>query len=186
MRKRDLKTGLSICLPLQNWCQQMKRCTSFFVLSFLLAASGFGQQTDLRKEQQIEELVESLSASENGSESSLLLEDISNYAGHPIYINKASEEELLRLNFLNFRQVRSILVYREKYGQILTLKELTVIGGFSKELLSKMEPFVRFGQDTDSLQKKWNRVVHQTLLTRIKASYPIPKGFSSTNGKPPA
>src|SRR5665647_1378511 len=164
----------------------MNRHTSFIVAFFLLAASGYGQQTDLRKEQQMEELVESLSASEDGSESSLLLEDISYYAGHPIYINRASEEELLRLNFLNFRQVRSILAYRQKYGQILTLKELTVMGSFSRELLQKMEPFVRFNQETDSLQKKWDRVVHQSMLTRIKTSYPIPVGFSSKNDKPPA
>jgi len=163
----------------------MSRSTSFIVAFFLLTASGYGQQTDFRKEQQMEELVESLSASEDGSESSLLLEDISYYAGHPIYINKASEEELLRLNFLNFRQVRSILAYRQKYGQILTLKELAVMGGFSKELLQKMEPFVRFNQDPDSMQKKWDRVVHQSLLTRIKTSYPIPVGFGSKNGKPP-
>jgi len=164
----------------------MNRHTSLIVALFLLTASGYGQQTDLRKEQQMEELVESLSASEDGSESSLLLEDISYYAGHPIYINRASEEELLHLNFLNFRQVRIILAYRAKYGQILTLKELAVMGGFSKELLQKMEPFVRFNQETDSLQKKWDRVVHQSLLTRIKTSYPIPVGFSSKNGKPPA
>ena len=160
--------------------------TSFVVALFLLAASGYGQQTDLHKEQQMEELVESLSASEDGSESSLLLEDISYYAGHPIYINKASEEELLRLNFLNFRQVRTILAYRQKYGKILTLKELAVMDGFSKELLQKMEPFVRFNLEADSLQKKWDRVVHQSLLTRIKTSYPVPVGFSQKNDKPPA
>jgi hypothetical protein len=164
----------------------MNRHTSFIVTLFLLASSGYGQQTDLRKEQQMEELVESLSASEDGSESSLLLEDISYYAGHPIYINRASEEELLRLNILNFRQVRNILAYRQKYGKILTLKELAVMGGFSKELLQKMEPFVRFNLEADSLQKKWDRVVHQSLLTRIKTSYPIPVGFSPKNGKPPA
>ena len=110
----------------------MNRHTSFIVAFFLLVASGYGQQTDLRKEQQMEELVESLSASEDGPESSLLLEDISYYAGHPIYINMASEEELLRLNLLNFTQVRTILAYRQKYGQILTLKELAVMGCFSK------------------------------------------------------
>ncbi len=164
----------------------MGRHTSFIVAFFLLATSGYSQQTDLSKEQQMEELVESLSASEDGSESSLLLEDISYYTGHPIYINKASEEELLRLNFLNFKQVRSILAYRQKYGKILTLKELSVMGGFSKELLQKMEPFVRFNQEVDSLQKKWERVVHQSLLARVKTSYPIPVGFGSKKGKPPA
>ncbi|MCK9411017.1 MAG: helix-hairpin-helix domain-containing protein [Prolixibacteraceae bacterium] len=164
----------------------MNRHTFFNLAFILLAASGYSQQTDLRKEQEMEELVEALSTSEEGSETSLLLEDISYYTGHPIYINKATEEELLRLNMLNFRQVRSILDYRETYGKILTLKELEVMGGFSKELLQKMEPFVRFDQEVDSLHKKWNRAVHQSLLTRIKFSYPIPSGFVSKKDKPPA
>ncbi|MCK9638925.1 MAG: helix-hairpin-helix domain-containing protein [Prolixibacteraceae bacterium] len=164
----------------------MSRPSTFFAALLLWSASGYGQQTDLRKEQQMEELVESLSASEDGSESSLLLEDISFYTGHQIYINKATEEELLRLNMLNFSQVQKILTYRESYGQILTMKEFTVMGGFSKELLQKMEPFVCFDQKVDSIQKKWDRVVHQSLLTRIKTSYPIPEGYGSKNNKPPA
>jgi DNA uptake protein ComE-like DNA-binding protein len=151
-----------------------------------LTLSGYGQQTDLQKEKELEELVESLATTEDGmTESSLLLDDISYYTGHPIYINMATEEELLRLNFLNFKQVRSIISYRTKYGKILTLKELAIMSEFTTELLQKMEPFVRFNQDPDSMQKKWDRVIRQSLLSRIKTSYPVSKGYQSKNGKPP-
>ncbi len=159
----------------------------FVALMFVLVASGYSQQTDLWKEQQMEELAESLAETEDAiSESSLLLEDLSYYTSHPIYINRTSEDELLRLNFLNFKQVRSIITYRQKYGQILTLKELSVLGDFSEELLRKMEPFVRFNQERDSLQKKWDNVIRQSLLTRIKGTYPTSVGYLSTKGKPPA
>jgi hypothetical protein len=153
-------------------------------LFLFLALSGYGQQTDLQKEKQMEELVESLAAAEDGTtESSLLLDDISDYSGNPIFINKATEEELLRLNFLNFKQVRSIIAYRTKYGKILTLKELAILSDFNNELLQKMEPFVRFNQDPDSLQRKWDRVIRQSLLARIKTSFPVSKGYQPQNGK---
>ncbi|MEI7828309.1 MAG: helix-hairpin-helix domain-containing protein [Prolixibacteraceae bacterium] len=164
----------------------LKSCMILCSLINFLALSGNGQQSDLQKEQQLEELVESLAATEDGTtESSLLLEDISYYTGHPIFINKATEEELLRLNFLNFKQVRSIIAYRTKYGKILTLKELAIFSDFSAELLKKMEPFVRFNQDPDSIQKKWDRVIRQSLLSRIKTSFPVSKGYQSQNGKQP-
>ncbi len=158
----------------------------WLLLIFVSATSGYAQQTDLRKEQQIEELVESLAASNDGtSESTLLLDDLSYYSGHPIFINLATEEELLRLNLFNFKQVRDIISYREKYGQIITLNELSVMDDFSEELLRKVEPFVRFNTSRDSLQKKWDRVIRQTLLLRIKETMPVSAGYFSHNEKSP-
>ena len=160
-------------------------CLVALMLNFV--TSGYGQQTNLRKEQQMEELVESLVSSEDATaESSLLLDDLSYYVTHPIYLNKATEDELLRLNLFNFKQVRMIMDYREKYGRIITLKELSVIGGFSDELLQKIEPFVRFDQERDSLQKRKDNAINQSLLTRIKGSFPIAVGYLSTKDKPPA
>ncbi len=157
------------------------------VLMLNLATSGYGQQTDLRKEQKMEELIESLVSSEDATaESSLLLDDLSYYADHPIYINKATEDELLRLNVFNFKQVRTIMDYREKYGRIITLNELSVIGGFSDELLQKIDPFVRFDQERDSLQKRRDNLVHQSLLARIKGSFPTAAGYLPRKDKPPA
>ncbi len=160
----------------------------FFILFILvvLTTFGYGQQIDLRKEQQMEELVESLSESEEGtSEGSLLLEDLSYYGSHPIFINRATEEELLRLNLLNFNQIKKIISYRDKYGQILTINELSVMGGFSDELLRKIEPFFLFGQERDSVQKRRDNVVQQSLLARVKGTFPAAIGYSPSKGKPP-
>jgi hypothetical protein len=157
------------------------------MIMIFLVKSGYCQQTELKKEQRMEELIESLEVTDEAtSEGSLLLEDLSYYATHPILINKATEEELSRLNLLNFRQVRSILNYREKYGQILTIKELSVLGEFSGELLQKIEPFFLFAQERDSLDLSREKVVRQLFLARIKGSLPTPVGYSSSNGKPAA
>ncbi len=167
----------------------MKSFNLEILIVFLLfegAVSGYGQQTDLKNEQRIEELVESMAeVTDAGAESTLLLEDMSYYASHPILINMATEEELLRLNLLNFKQVRSIIDYREKYGRILTLHELSVTGEFSGELLRKIEPFVLFEQERDSLQKRWDNFVHHNFLARVKRTFPFSDGYFPVKGKPP-
>jgi hypothetical protein len=134
----------------------------------------------------MEELVESLTTSDDGSaESSLLLEDLSYFAAHPVNINKATEDELLRLNLLNFKQVRSIINYRKKYGSILTIKELSVMEDFSEELLQKIQPFLLFEPNRDSVQIRRDNQVYQSLLARIKGSFPTSVGYFSSKGRPP-
>lgn len=163
-----------------------KTIVLIIVQLFFLATSGYAQQTDLKKEQQMEELVESLAASDDGtSEGSLILDDLSYYTNHPIYINKATEEELFRLNLLNFKQVSSIISYREKYGQILTIKELSVLGIFSEAQLQKIEPLFIFEPELDSIQKRRDNIVFQSLLARVKGTFPTSTGYLSSKGKPP-
>jgi len=164
-----------------------KACFVFSVQLLPFIVSGFGQETNLRKEQQMEELAESLASSEDGSsESSLLLDDLSYYAGHPISINTATEEELLRLNLLNFKQVQTIIGYREKYGQILTLNELGVTGDFTEELINKIRPYFQFSQERDSLERRRASRLSQSLLARLKETLPVSSGFISSKAKPPA
>jgi len=160
---------------------------SLFQLIFMLmAVSGYAQQPDQIRERQIEELTESMAASDDAAtETTLLLEDLNYYASHPILINTATEEELLRLNLFNFKQVSTILHYREKYGQILTLKELMVTGDFREDLLQKIQPFVLFTQEPDSLEKRREQRIIQSLLVRMKETFPTSSGFTSSNGKTP-
>jgi len=135
----------------------------------------------------MEELVENMAElDEAGTESTLLLDDLSYYAAHPILINKATEEELLRLNLMNFKQVRSIIAYREKCGKILTLDELSLLGDFSEDFLKKLEPFMVFERELDSLQIRKEKDIHQTFLARVKSTYPIADGYFSSKGKSPA
>jgi len=151
------------------------------------ALQNFAQQTDLRKELRREELVESLAETEDGTMAgSLVLEDLDSFSTQPIYINLANEEELVRLHLFNFKQVQDIINYREKYGEILTLKELAVMGNFSSQLLQILEPFVKFDVKRDSLQKKRDEVVRQNLIYRIKETLPVSAGFLTRNGKAPA
>jgi hypothetical protein len=135
----------------------------------------------------MEQLVENLVSAEDGNtESSVLLEDLSYFMDHPIYINKATEEELMQISLFNFKQVRDILTYREKYGEILTIHELAVLESFSMELLKKIEPMLRFAHEPDSAQKKRDNMIRQSMLFRIKMTLPHATGYTAQNGKPPA
>ena len=81
-----------------------------FLILTIPAIPDFAQENDLHKEMQREELVESLAETDDGTTAgSLLLEDLDYYSAHPIFINLATEEDLLHLNLFNFKQVQDIL-----------------------------------------------------------------------------
>lgn len=168
----------------------MSLCRSLSILFQFVILSCFSvsaQQAEFLKERRMEELAEKLSASgEAGAESSLLLEDLTRYSVQPVYINQASEEELLRLNLLNFSQVRSIVNYRVKYGGILTIDELRVMPGFDEGLLLKIEPFLQFGQFPDSMLRRKEKEIHQTFIARVKTAFPVPAGYLNDKGMLPA
>ncbi len=156
-------------------------------LIIIPAFSSFAQQKEVLKERRIEELAEKLASSEDvGTEGSLLLDDLIKYSGQPVNINQATEDELLRLSLLNYGQVRSILSYRKKYGKILTMNELAVLEGFNETLLLKIEPFILFDQEPDSLMRRKENQIHQSLLARVKTTFPKAAGYLYGKEKAPA
>ncbi len=63
---------------------------------------------------------------------------------NPIFINRASLKELLRIPFLSEKQARNILTYRGQHGPILSASDLTQVPGFSRELVAFLIPYIRF------------------------------------------
>ena len=162
-------------------------CLLWLIFQFIFAIEDVSaQETDLRREQQMEELAEAIASNEEGStEGSVLLEDMNFLSQHPLLINQASEEELLRYHLFNFKQIKDLIDYRTRYGGILTLKELTVIGGFSDELMNRLASLVRFDMLPDSFQLRRSKQLHQSWLFRMKTGFPVSAGFSSVKSKPP-
>jgi hypothetical protein len=162
------------------------RIVFLFLIAIYSPFSCLGQNTEILKERRMEELAEKLSdTGETGSESLLILDDLTSYSLQPVFVNLATEDELLRLNLLNFSQVRSIVNYREKYGKILTLNELKILQGFDEALLLKIEPFVQFDPAPDSLPWKREKQLRQSLITRVKTTFPVAAGYFSKKGGPP-
>jgi len=75
-----------------------------------------------------------------------LTEDLRYYLEEPLNINQADAEDLGRLHLLTPYQIHSLLSYRKQYGEFLSLYELPLVYGFSKELVRKLEPFLIAGE----------------------------------------
>lgn len=70
-------------------------------------------------------------------------EHLENLYLHPLNLNAANREELLRLPFLTDAQVDSILAYRERHHQFLTLGELQFISGLGFSDRCRLSLFVQ-------------------------------------------
>lgn len=63
-------------------------------------------------------------------------------AKHPLEINLASMERLSRSGLFSRYQAASILDYRARSGDILSLSELSQVDGFSEEYVNALSPFI--------------------------------------------
>jgi hypothetical protein len=61
---------------------------------------------------------------------------------HPLNINKASLEELLRIPFIDAHLAKQLLRYRSEVGEISRIDELLKLEGVSEELIDALQPLV--------------------------------------------
>ena len=158
----------------------MNRRSKYLLLPMLmLFLQGFPQNKEDQKENQIEQVIESIAESDEVDISnSVALEDISKNAEHPVNINMASEEELERLNMLDFRQIKNIIDYRKQYGFFVSFYELAAVEGMTPEVIDALTPFIIFSVPNDSISHS-RKKVFQRVIMRVKTSFPPAKGYSS-------
>lgn len=92
-------------------------------------------------EQRIEQLAEA--AEDENLDYSTLFEQLSVYLDFPLNLNTATTDELYGLGLLTNDQIISLVDYREKYGELLTLYELAYIDGWEEASAELIIPFVR-------------------------------------------
>ena len=61
-----------------------------------------------------------------------------------IKINKLEFKELLRHPYLNYNQVKVIMNLRDKKGNITSIDELSMLDEFSKDDISRLQPYLEF------------------------------------------
>lgn len=61
-----------------------------------------------------------------------------------LHINQLPFRELLRHPYLNYEQVKAIFRYRQKFGQIRSLQDLSNYEAFSAEDFKRLAPYVSF------------------------------------------
>jgi len=65
------------------------------------------------------------------------------YSEHRIDLNIATEDELADLHLLNTFQIKSLRDYIRKNGKLQSVYEMQLVFGFSRELVSRLKPFVK-------------------------------------------
>ena len=75
------------------------------------------------------------------------LEELQSYIDHPLNLNAADADHLRRLHILDEWQIEALLHYRNSYGNLVRLEELSEnVRGFSAQTIAQLRPFVCLGE----------------------------------------
>ena len=150
----------------------------FFLLFVFISVFCKAQESDKTKilEAIIESQLENLGEE---TDASVMIEDLEYYAEHPININSTTAAELSKIYLLNDIQITNLLNYIQEYGPVYSIYELNTINGFTPNLLTKLNLFIRFGEK-DKIPEKLSESLkygrHQILL-RTLGTLQKPKGY---------
>jgi len=115
----------------------------FLLFSIITLAQ---EPSTIVKDKIIESIAESMTGDINeNSDLSCLVDELEEYFNHPLNINTVTQEELEKFRILNAIQIRNLLNYIKRTGQIYSLFELLLIDGFNKELVEKFSFFITIG-----------------------------------------
>ena len=130
---------------------QMNKRIIVFLFLLVLNTSLRAQQIDTTEfpSQLIENLAEQIVENSEEEEVNLdeITDDLTSIYENKINLNSASFSDLARLHFLSDEQIRALLSYRKKYGQIVSLGELTVIQGFTPDVINNLLPFITIAKE---------------------------------------
>ena len=137
----------------------------------------------------IERLIEVfLEESEEGTDQTQWLEEMTDLLENPLNINTASKVELLRIPFLNEALADNIIEYRNKSGYFISRTELTSVAGIGRDLAEKIAGFIYTGSEAEKSipgTRSSGYLQHQLLLKGWRG-FPRPAGYLPRGDKPPA
>lgn len=122
----------------------------------------------------IERYLETL---ETNADYTQIYEDLTAFLDKPVRLNKAGTDELLNFPLMSPVQATALVAHREKYGPLLHLSELQVLG-FSPEQIRALAPFVTLNAGTDGEIRRLGALLkvgrQETVLT-AKRRFPDPE-----------
>ena len=86
------------------------------------------------------------------------MEAAADRASDPLDLNNASEEELESSGIFKPYQIHQLIRYREQYGPILSIHELSVLPGFQKETVRKLSGLITTLSASDPYPRSKKRV----------------------------
>jgi len=103
-------------------------------------------QVPFASQQIIEDLIEEIAQNTDEElDYTTLFNDLDDLLNNPLDINSATREDLEKLHILTDFQINNLISYRYKHGDLLTIYELQMIEGFTKDIIEKIMPFIRVG-----------------------------------------
>jgi hypothetical protein len=150
----------------------------------LLITSALAQeQTDLKKDTQIEQRIETLTEGQEDAETdySNLLEELVYYRDHPLNLNDCSADDLKNLNLLTDIQIASLLRHIDKAGKLISIYELQGVDGFDLESVRRILPFVKVESRFDQSLYRFSDALKygkHALIFRFQQVLNAQAGFS--------
>lgn len=165
------------------------RAAIFLAVTVLISGMRFSATAQNDPPNDPQQLIEVLmEESEEGEDRTQWLEEMTDLLEHPLNINTASKEQLLRIPFLNEILADNILEYRKKSGNFISLSELTSVTGISRDLAERISGFIFAG--VESVQNRQPSIssgnLQHQLLMKSWRGFPRPAGYLPRGDKPPA
>ncbi len=130
---------------------------------------------------QIESYIENLEE-EVDFDYNTLYETLNNYRQKPLNLNTANEYQLENLGLLNSTQINSLLSYKIKNGDLLSIYELQAIPNFDLPTIYTILPFVTVNRSLDDLNETFATVLEKSqknLFLRWSRDLEVPQGFKT-------
>lgn len=98
-------------------------------------------------------LLESIALQNNeAADFEAVLNELEELRKNPLDLNNVNEQELQRLTFLTDFQIHSLLDYRKENGNLLSIQELSLIHGFTDDVITIIQPYITVTAKSDTFQ----------------------------------
>jgi len=136
---------------------------------------------------QVEETVERMAENEeNETDFAELQEQWMQLVQHPVNLNAAGEEDLLKIPGISLTQVRNLLDYRNTYQEFFSVYELMAVAGFDSLKIQKIQPYIFIKPVSDGPVfsiKNLFRYSRQSILIRYGQTFPSSQAYQTINPK---
>ncbi len=107
--------------------------TLLFALAFSIAAANA---------QNIDYILEFIGTDSVEEMSPYDIERLEDLLEHPVRLNYVSESKLYETGLLSRYQIASLMDYRSRHGDVMSLMELAAVDGFGHDFVARLAPFV--------------------------------------------
>lgn len=140
-------------------------------------------QSKVKPELDLDKFILDLFGAQTGSANyDDIYESLFQYYRYPLDLNKATREDLQELYVLSPGQIASLLQYRQKNGDFLTIFELQAVPGLDETTIQHLLPFVKVTETNLSKDARglWQRIKEEEnnyLISRLVFSPETERGF---------